>query len=428
VARDPAALARLLPANAPTEIKARAQAFIRAFGLRAYRRPLDDQEVTAYATLFDQGPTLAPGGDAFAAGAQLVLEGMLQSHHFLYRTELGNGSGRFRLGDHEIAAKLSYALTGTMPDDPLMDAAAAGGLGSAERVGAQVQRLLGQGREPGATFHEELFGLRGLELEKDPRQFPGFGPSWQESILKESDLFLADVFGGGKGLTELLTEPVTFVDGILAPLYGVKAPATGFARVELDRTQRAGFLTQIAFLARDGLTDPEPIRRGAFINHVMLCLDLVPPPGATEDAPDPPTSARTNRERVSAVTSGGACMACHATMINPAGFAFENYDAIGRHRTTENGVPIDAADIYNFASGPKRFKDAVEWSQLLADSPEAHDCYARNWFSFLQGRSARSDDEPFIKWLAERSRRERASLKSLAMIVVTDDSFLTRLP
>jgi hypothetical protein len=160
----------------------------------------------------------------------------------------------------------------------------------------------------------------------------------------------------------------------------------------------------------------------------MLCLDLVPPPGATEDAPDPPTSARTNRERVSAVTSGGACMACHATMINPAGFAFENYDAVGRHRTTENGVPIDAADTYNFASGPKPFKDAVEWSQVLAESPEAHDCYARNWFSFLQGRSPRSEDEPFIKWLAERSRRERASLKSLAMIVVTDDSFLTRLP
>ena len=102
---------------------------------------------------------------------------MLQSHHFLYRTELATGSGRFRLGDHEIAAKLSYALAGTMPDDPLMAAAAAGGLGSAERVGAQVQRLLGQGREPGATFHEELFGLRGLELEKDPKQFPGFGPS-----------------------------------------------------------------------------------------------------------------------------------------------------------------------------------------------------------------------------------------------------------
>ena len=428
VARDPAALARLLPANAPSDPKARAQAFIRAFGLRAYRRPLDDQEVAAYAALFDQGPALAPGGDAFAAGAQLVLEGMLQSHHFLYRTELTGGSGRVRLGDYEIAAKLSYALLGTMPDDQLLDAAASKALGSADRVGAQVQRLLGNGREPAATFHEELFGLRALEVEKDPMAFPGFGPAWQASIVKESELFLGDMFASGKGLRDLLTEPVSFVDGILAPLYGVKAPASGFARVELDRGQRAGFLTQIAFLAKDGLTDPEPIRRGAFINHAMLCLELVPPPGATDEAPDPPASARTNRERVTAVTSGAACEACHKTMINPAGFAFENYDAIGRYRTVENGVPIDASDTYSFASGPRRFKDAVEWSQVLADSPEAHDCYARNWFSFLQGRALKPEDEPFVKWLAERSLGDRASLKSLAMIVVTDDSFLTRLP
>jgi hypothetical protein len=432
VARDPAALARLLPGNVPADAKARARAFITEFGRRAFRRPLDDQEVAAYAALFDQGPTLVGGTDSFAAGAQLVLEGMLQSHHFLYRTELTTGTGRVRLSEYEIAAKLSYALAGTMPDDQLFQAAAGGGLNSTERVGDQVQRLLGRGSEPSATFHEELFDLRALEVEKDPKAFPGFGPTWQASIIKESNLFLADMFASGKGLTELLTEPVTFVDGILAPLYGVKAPPAGtpagFARVELDRSQRAGFLTQIAFLAKDGLTDPEPIRRGAFINHALLCLELVPPPGATDEAPDPPASARTNRERVTAVTSGAACEACHKTMINPAGFAFENYDAIGRYRTTENGVPIDASDTYSFASGPKRFTNAIEWSRVLADSPEAHDCYARNWFSFLQGRGVKPEDETFVKWLAERSLRDRASLKSLAMIVVTDDSFLTRLP
>jgi hypothetical protein len=428
VARDPAALARLLPAGAPSEPRARARAFIQDFGRRAYRRPLDDQEVAAYAALFDQGPALAPGIDAFAAGAQLVLEGMLQSHHFLYRTELTTGTGRVRLDAYEVAAKLSYALGGTMPDDALLDAARAGALGRLEQVTAQAQRLLGLGREPSATFHEELFALRALEVEKDPKAFPGFGPSWQASIVKESELVLGDVFSGGKGLTELLTEPVTFVDAILAPLYGVKAPAAGFARVELDRGQRAGFLTQIAFLAKDGLTDPEPIRRGAFINQTLLCLDLVPPPGATDEAPDPPASARTNRERVTAITSGGVCSTCHASLINPAGFAFENYDAIGRYRTSENGVPIDASDTYNFASGPRRFGNAIELSRLLADSPEAHDCYARNWFGFLQGRSPRPEDEPFVKWLAQRSLRDRASLKSLAMTVVTDDSFLTRLP
>jgi hypothetical protein len=227
----------------------------------------------------------------------------------------------------------------------------------------------------------------------------------------------------------MLTSPFTFVDATLAPLYGVKAPASGFAKVELDARQRAGFLTQTAFLARDGLTEPEPIRRGAFINHTFLCLELVPPPGATEEAPLPPASARTNRERVNAITSAAECAVCHHSMINPAGFAFENYDAIGRHRLTENGVTIDAADTYRFpSSGPKSFKDGVEFSRILAESPEAHECYVKNWFTFLQGRAARPQDDPFVRWLGERSLRERLPLRSLALTVVTDDSFLSRLP
>jgi hypothetical protein len=434
VSRDPAAVARLLPAGAPTPPKERALAFIRELGRRAYRRPLLDTEIASYVALFDQGPTLVAGAEPFAAGVQVVLEAMLQSHHFLYRTErtAGKGPGRVRLDGYEVAAKLSYALANTMPDDQLFAAAAADKLRDAAEVARQAERLLGAGGEPATTFHEELYGLRTLDLEKDERAFPEFRPAWQASIVKESALYLGEIFASGKGLGELLTAPFTFVDATLAPLYGVAAPAPGapggFARVELDRQKRAGFLTQIAFLARDGLSDPEPIRRGAFVNHAILCVDLVPPPGATDDTPLPPASARTNRERTTAITSGGVCEGCHYTLINPAGFAFENYDALGRYRTTENGLTIDAADTYAFASGPKSFKDAVEFSRVLAESPEAHECYARNWFTYLHGRVVRPADEPFVKWLAQRSLGGKASLKALALAVVTDDGFLTRLP
>jgi hypothetical protein len=430
VARDPAALARLVPANAPADVKGRGAAFIRDFGRRAYRRPLDETEIAAYAALFDQGPALVPGGEPFAAGAQLVMEAMLQSAHFLYRTELQAGPGRTRLGDYEIAAKLSYALASTMPDDALFAAAAASGLRTSDQVTAQAQRLLGKGGEPAASFHDQLFELRGLDLDKDPKLYPEFKPAWQDSIVKESALFLGEIFASDRGLDELLTAPFTFVDATLAPLYGVQAPAagSGFQRALLDPRQRAGFLTRIAFLARDGLADPEPIRRGAFVNRTLLCIDLSPPPGATDDLPAPPAGARTNRERVDAITSPAVCAACHHRLINPAGFAFEGYDAIGRVRTTDGGVPVNTADTYQFASGPKSFEDAVEWSRLLAESPEAHACYARAWFSYLQGRTAQPEDEPFVTWLAERSRRDRTSLKSLALTVVTDDGFLTRLP
>jgi hypothetical protein len=429
VAQDPTALARIVPPGLPPG-KDGAQTFIRDFGRRAYRRPLGDLEVQAYLALFQQGPTLIPGIDPFAAGVQLTLEAMLQSPHFLYRTELGTGTGRQRLGDYEVAAKLSYALANTMPDEPLFAAAAGGTLRSQDQVTAQAERLLGQGG-PAVSFHEELFGLQGLatELEKDAAKFPEFKPAWRDSIAKESSLFLGEIFGKGQGLTELLTAPVTFVDATLASLYGVKAPAgAGFGRVELDPKQRAGFLTQIGFLARSGETESDPILRGAFINQRLLCLDLAPPPDATANIAQPPPSARTNRQRVTAITSSAMCAACHHAVINPAGFAFENYDALGRYRTTEGGAPVDAADTYDFASGAKSFRDGIEFSRLLADSPEVHRCYAQGWFSYLEGRSPRPEDEPFVKWLAARSLGERASLKSLALAVVTDDSFLTRLP
>ena len=431
VAQDPAALGRLLPAAAPPAGKERVLAFIKELGRRAYRRPLDEAEVAAYSALHDKGPTVSPGTDGFASGARVVLEAMLQSPHFLYRTELTTGAGRVRLSEYEIASKLSYALTGTMPDDELFAAAARKGLGGHEQVTAEAERLLGKGAEPGFTFHEELLGLRSLagEIDKDTTRYPEFKPEFRDSITKEASLFVAEVFNAGQGLAELLTAPFTFVDANLALLYGVKAPpGGGFARVELDPRPRAGLLTQTAFLARYGSAESDPILRGAYVNHALLCLDLEPPPGATENVPEPPASAKTNRERVAAVTSPPQCATCHAAFINPAGFAFENYDAIGKFRTTESGQPVNAADTYNFNSGPKSFKDAVEFSRVLARSPEAHDCYARSWFTYLQGRLTRPEDEPFVKWLADRTLTDGLSMRSLALTVVTDDSFLTRLP
>ena len=129
------------------------------------------------------------------------------------------------------------------------------------------------------------------------------------------------------------------------------------------------------------------------------------------------------------MTSATQCAACHAAFINPAGFAFENYDALGRYRTIESGQPINAADTYSFASGPKSFKDAVEFSRVLAESPEVHDCYARSWFT-LPARAAAAAGGRAVREVAggALAAPTRASMRSLALTVVTDDSFLTRLP
>src|SRR5205814_3422203 len=142
---DATALARLVPANAPTDTAGKGKAFITAFGQRAFRRPLTTAEVTTHVGLFNQGPTLYPGVDAFKAGASLVIQSMLQSPYFLYRTELGTaaaGATKVALNDWEVSAKLALSITNTIPDDTLLAAAAAGQVHDSAGVAAQANRLL----------------------------------------------------------------------------------------------------------------------------------------------------------------------------------------------------------------------------------------------------------------------------------------------
>ncbi len=145
VTGDATALARLVPASAPTDTAGRGKAFITAFGQRAFRRPLTDAEVTTHVALFNQGPTLYPGVDAFKAGVSVVIQSMLQSPYFLYRTELGTaaaGATKVPLNDWEVAAKLALSITNTIPDDTLLAAAAAGQLHDATGVASQAKRLM----------------------------------------------------------------------------------------------------------------------------------------------------------------------------------------------------------------------------------------------------------------------------------------------
>ena len=183
------------------------------------------------------------------------------------------------------------------------------------------------------------------------------------------------------------------MDSLLAPLYGVTGNFSSdpvmLTKVDLDPSQRSGLLTQAGFLSSyiSVGNEPDIIHRGVFIATRLLCKTLPPPDPKAVGTMITNTPGLTNRQRVEMTTGKGTCgQACHGALFNPLGYAFENYDAIGKYRTMDQGKPVDAADSYTLDGQLQSFTNGVELSHLLADAKETHACYVQNMMSYLHGR------------------------------------------
>jgi hypothetical protein len=435
VTTDPAALARVLPADLPTDAT-RTRAFLVAFGGRAYRRPLTDGELTAYLALFPDGATAYPEMDPFAAGVRIAIEAMLQSVNFLYRVELGSAAegATIPLTDYEIASRLSFGLWSTMPDDELFDAAAAHMLTNDVGLGAQIDRMLADERARAmiVSFHDQLLGTSHyLDLSRSTTLFPEFDDALPGSMVGETEAFVSHVaFDDGGSLEALLTAPYTFVDQGLARVYGLSGTyGESFVRADLDPDERAGLLTQIGFLTSTATsTESDPIHRGVFLIRRVMCVDLQPP-GMVAPLPAPMGPPETMRQRVEEHTS--TCGAgCHDTRINPLGFAFEHFDALGRFRDVERvagtDLPIDASASIELDNGELTYDGAAELARALADEPSVHDCYARHWLEYAYGRASTSIDDRIARRAGRRSRLEGLSVQGVIRELVTSPAFSER--
>ena len=437
VTGDATALGRLVPAGAPADLAGRARAFITSFGLRAFRRPLTEAEITSHLALFDQGPALYPEGDAFNTGVNLVIQAMLQSPHFLYRTELSTaaaGAASVKLSDYEVASKLAYAITNTMPDAELFAAAAAGHLQDPVKVSEQAVRLLdgARGTVGVNNFQAQVFRLGTYDgITRDPAIFPDFTTSTPAAMKKEVLAFFEWIFRDGLGVKDFYTSPVGFITAPLAPLYGLSGTfsADTVTKVDLDPTQRSGILTQPGFLS-SYITgeDPDIIHRGVFIATRILCTELPPPsPRATPLPAFEPNT--TNRERVEKKTGVGTCgEGCHSDLLNPLGYAFENYDAVGKFRTIDHDKPVDASSTALLDGVYTDFQNGVELSHRLAETKETHACYAQKLMTYVHGRSVATEEKPLVDYYARLSRAGMVSLRQLEQTLVTSDAFLNRLP
>jgi hypothetical protein len=435
VASNPEALAKLIPAGAPTEPTARAQAFIEGFGLRAYRRPLTAAEVSQYQSLFQQGAALVPELDPFAAGVALCIRLFLQSPYFLYRTELEQQSvaGRIPLSSYEVAAKLALSLTASTPDPALLQDAAAGSLAPTNQalIDTHAQRLLGtaRGKASALHLHSQALALTRYDLiRKDAELHPDFTTGAAASLRKSAELFLGTLYDENRGMKALFTSPEAFVDSNVALLYGLSGSfGSDFKRVDLTAQPRRGILTHPGFLALfAGEQQPDPIHRGVFINQQVLCVELSPPTANVPPLPGEQPNT-TNRQRIEALTGKGTCgQACHSTLINPLGYAFENYDSVGKYRTTDGGLNVDATGTYGLDGQERSFQNALELVELIAGSQAAHRCYARHWLYYLSGRLPDAGDAATLDQLAVQASAQDISTRDLVRALVQSDSFLTR--
>jgi hypothetical protein len=395
-----------------------AETFVREFGRRAFRRPLTDEEVERYLSVFVRGEELYGAG--FATGAGFVVRTMLQSPHFLYRTELGEAGTP--LNGYEVASKLSFWLRGTTPSDALLDSAAAGELDTEAGLEALARQMLD---EPTAVDVMRDFNAQWLRLQRFASLFKVDVPEYSEALNPEleqaSHAFLDRLFEQNLGLRDILTSTVAFVSPLMAPLYGVPAPATALEERDLGPS-RPGFFTHAPFLMLNAINnDPDIVRRGLTIHADVLCaaLDSI----GVDLPPIPPADAnQTNRERLSAATEGCGGE-CHNLFINPLGFAFENYDGMGRERSLDNGRPVDTAATYPFASGTRTFGGAPELMQILASEPQAHLCYAKKITGYALQRDIVESDRPLLTELAANLEE---STKAMMLSLVRSPSFRLR--
>jgi hypothetical protein len=404
--------------------------FITRFGRKAYRRPLTNDEITKLVTLFETGKTQQDG----PTGARAVVAAVLASPNFLFRPEFGDGTpgvgGATRLAQFELAARLASLIWASLPDDTLLDAAAAGQLSTPQQVAGQARRMLADRRAAPAieAFYEQWLDLRMLETtNKDAAIFPAWSDGLRDSMREETRRFVSNVlWQAGGSLTTLFTSNESFVNGPLAALYGVSAPSdpNTFVKVTLDPAERAGILTQASMLSSHARPDESsPVKRGKWVRVRLLCQDLPDPPADIPPLP-PPREGTSTRERFAEHTSNPGCSNCHS-MIDGIGFGLEQYDGIGRIRTVDRGVAVDTrGQMTRTGEIDEAFEGGVELAALLAKSERARDCLATQWLRYSMGRHEENADTCSLVSARDSFKASGGDLKELVIALTQTDAFL----
>jgi hypothetical protein len=397
------------------------------FVTRAWRRPLTDAEVDALLGLHQ---IALAEGQGFEDSLHMILTAALVSPHFLFRVERDEDPADptpHLVDDYELASRLSYFLWSSMPDDELMALAAAGELQDVTVIEQQVDRMLADPKAEALidNFAGQWLYIRALDnVFKDTTTFPEFTAEMRESMRYEMREFFQTFITEERPLSELLTGSTTVVDDRLAALYGLDPVGPGWHEVSLDGVPRRGYLTSPGMMTV--LSHPfttSPVKRGKWVLDQILCLPPAPPPPDIEIPPPDPNSGDTVAEQLAAHRENPACAVCHDS-IDPLGLAYENYDAIGKFRTLDQGQPIEPAG--NLPTNDEPFADAIELAALLGASPEFPACTVQKTFVYALGRGLTIDDVPYLDEIELAHVEGGQQLAALIKSIVTSDPFRMR--
>lgn len=417
-----------------------ARVFIDAFAPRAWRRPITPDERDSLFALYTQGKTIGAVDVnnmpliPFAAGLQLVITGALLSPDFLYRVEDTGTAGVAAVSDVELASRLSYLIWGSMPDDVLLDAANRGELHTPEQISVQAERMLTnpKARATVVKFHQQWLDFDRIHnVGKAQQVFPSWNTGIATYMEFETQQFVEHVVFDGEGTWDaLMTAPYSYLNEPLATFYGLPWPGaqgdTTFQKIPLDPLQRSGLLTQGSLLTINAHSNQtSPVHRGKLVRESFMCQLLPNPPGNVQiNVPEPDPNS-TARERFAQHSADVACSGCHKLM-DPLGFGFENFDGVGKWRTTENGRLIDASGelVVSDVAGP--FQGAQGLGRKLVQSPQAQRCYVQQWFRYGAGRGETTLDACTLERLDQAFQANGHDVKKLILSLTQTDAFLYR--
>ena len=423
-----------LPRHAADE-RPCAREILSTLARRAYRRPVREDDLATLFEFFDLGRR---DGGSFDSGVQFALERLLVDPDFLLRVQrdparMAAGQTVYPLSDLEVASRLSFFLWSSIPDEELLSLAEQRRLLEPAVLEQQARRLLADPRAREALvddFAAQWLNLRRVgEVVVDPNQYPNYDETLLRAFTRETELFVGSTLREDRGVPELLNADYTFVNERLAQHYGIPGVyGSRFRRVTLpNRDRRGGLLAEGALLATTSYPDrTSPVLRGKWLLDNIFGLPVPPPPPGVDTDLDlePGSQPASIRERLARHRRSPACASCHA-VIDPLGFALENFDVLGGWRTIdESGQPVDATGTT--ASGA-RVEGLAGLRALLLDNPEQFPrTVTEKLLAYALGRRLEYYDRPTVRTIVRDAAGDGYRWSSLIVGIVKSPTFLMR--